>query len=108
MLPTFCDKLPATKSSKHNRILFIASDRQTGGVLTLTTDRSADTYAVVESVSDWTGRAFILAKYEGEEVYSVFCTAGADPSRCDCIGHEHHGHCKHVAALERLIAEGCL
>ena len=106
MLP-YTDILPATKSSKHNRLSFVASERQTGGVLTLTTDRTAEDYAVVESIANAEGRGFAVAKYEGDECYSVFCGRTV-PTSCDCPGFERHGHCKHATALEKLIAEGAL
>jgi hypothetical protein len=106
MLP-YCDILAPTKSSKRIRIAFTASEELRGGVLVISNDRTAEDYAVVEFDPDWRGRSFCLAKYNGPEAYSVFC-GSPEQTTCDCHGFQAHAHCKHVAALERLIAEGCL
>jgi len=35
-------------------------------------------------------------------VYHVLVDRARGWHRCDCLGHEAHGHCKHSAALEAL------
>jgi len=37
-----------------------------------------------------------------ETVYHVLVDRTRGWHRCDCLGHEAHGHCKHSAALDAL------
>jgi hypothetical protein len=39
-------------------------------------------------------------------VYHVCLTRAG--GLCDCLGHEHRGHCKHVHGLAALVAAGRL
>jgi len=64
-------------------------------------------YHLTAIPSDW-GRAFEVRKLaaDGGEVYHVNLSDAAET--CDCLGHEHHGHCKHVSALLALQSRGKL
>jgi hypothetical protein len=94
-----------TKTSRAARVERLG----TSTVLWLTDARNRTTaYALTRIASDLGGVAFQLHKAHqggGEpEVYSVLIH-GAD-SVCDCIGHAHHGRCKHVDGLAALLAAG--
>lgn len=110
---TFCEVLPATKSSKHGAIHFTpAASGPDAGVLTIDTDRCRTVYTVREYPSDWPGRAFVLTKQTDgtdptAERYDVFCGNRQD-HLCDCRGHTRFGHCKHVAGLLALLANNQL
>ena len=111
MLPAYADKLPATKSSKHNRILFTPSETTAGaGMITIGVDRLATDYALIEFRADG-GRGFHLAKLtpgsdKSEEVYAVFIPTCGDPPQCECKGFTYCGHCKHGTAVHHLIQAG--
>ena len=63
-----------------------------------------DTYAVESIPSDF-GRGFVLTKEDG----SSYCVNLSGPdSRCDCLGFEKHGHCKHAESLLALTVAGKL
>lgn len=110
MTPAYVNKLPATKSSRHNRIAFTPSSTApvAAGVLVISNDRTAQEYALVETETDWTGRAFALVKIDGgdsePETYAVFC--GKSENRCDCRGFTRWSNCKHILAVRQLIADG--
>ena len=109
MIPAYCDKLPETKSSKHNRIAYTPSETVRGGVVTIGTDRLATDYALVEFAAD-DGRGFHFAKLtpgsdRTEERYSCFVpTIAGVYQQCGCKGFAFTGHCKHLACLAALIA----
>ncbi len=111
MSNTYTEILPATKSQKHRAYTWepIASpDTPLAGVLTLTDSRTHTRYAVEEFPVD-AGRGFVLRKAAGAGYYS--CNVVGTDGRadlCGCRGHEAHGHCKHLAALRDLIANGKL
>jgi hypothetical protein len=54
-------------------------------------------------------QTFTLWKKESEEqeVYTVRMDNPQD-HRCDCPGHRHRGHCKHVDSLRALLTTGKL
>lgn len=111
MLPAYCDKLPATKSSRHNRVAYTPCESHPGaGVLTIATDRGATEYALVETETDWAGRAFALVKIgaDGEEPEQYSCFVGsAVDSRCECKGWlRWQTPCKHLLALRQLVESG--
>src|SRR5262245_18201681 len=113
MILPFCDKLAESKSSRHNRVLFIPSETTAAaGLLAIVTGRAVTEYALAEFDTDWPGLALHLAKItpgtdREAESYSVFCHAG-DPARdtCDCRGFERWRTCKHVNAIRAVIANG--
>lgn len=110
MLPAFTDKLPATKSSRHNRVTWTPCESHPGvGVVTIGTDRGHTEYALVETETDWAGRAFALVKIgaDGEDVEQYSCFVGdAVDSRCECRGFQRWGGCKHLSSLRRLVESG--
>ncbi len=101
-------KLPATKSSPTNSIIFIETIPG-HGVLTIRQKRPPEAgYSVAEFAADG-GRAFRLEKLDAgsdatEEGYEVFVGDGqsGEFSRCCCKGFERFGHCKHVEAAQAL------
>jgi hypothetical protein len=75
------------------------------------------TYSLFPIPSDF-GTAFRLVKEEmvpfDPGVWELKATAryhvcldGAE-TRCDCIGHEKHGHCKHASGLRKLRELGLI
>lgn len=60
---------------------------------------------VCQEIPAYAGRGFQLEKIGSEEVYHVLAANGQD-GRCDCIGHEAHGRCKHLDGLRALIGAG--
>lgn len=54
---------------------------------------------------------YVIDKYEstrpgkGPETYHVQIAAEVEDSTCDCLGHQNHGHCKHVESIHALIAD---
>jgi hypothetical protein len=111
MIPAYANKLPASKSSKNNRVLFTRAESSpvAAGILTIGTDRGATDYVLAETATEWAGRAFHVAKLDGSETYSVFCGSPED-TRCDCRGFERWGAsgslCKHILSIRQLIADG--
>lgn len=111
MIHAYIDKLPETKSSRHNRVAYTPCESAPGaGVLTIGTDRGATEYALVEQDTDWSGRSFALVKIGADgdepEQYSVFC--GLPHMLCDCRGFERWGGCKHVEAVVALVKNGAV
>ena len=66
----------------------------------------SDWYLVLSGQSDF-GRAFRLVRISGPDraAYSV-CLEEDGTGHCDCLGALHTGSCKHIRALEELIARG--
>lgn len=112
MPATFTATLPATKSSKHNSFCYTPDEGRAGeGVLTIGTQKAITTYHVTELETGWDGRAFRLDVIRGgtdpdSEHYSVFVAANPQDRQCCCKGFSYKGHCKHVAAMETLLASG--
>lgn len=99
-MPSFSELLAPTKSEKHGALTF------DGSVLTITGKRSHCRYAVSEFAADG-GRGFRLAKLDAgsdatEAGYSVLVCGGR--SQCECKGFVSTGRCRHLAALEVLVA----
>ena len=96
MATSFSELLAPTKSEKHGALTF------DGETLTITGRRSHCRYAVSEFAADG-GRGFRLSKLDGSERYSVLIGPG-DERICDCRGALSTGRCKHIAAMEVLVA----
>jgi hypothetical protein len=74
-------------------------------------DRGAVTrFTVLEFPSRFHGRDFMLAKFDGNEMYSVFCSAnGAAADSCDCAAAKFRkATCRHRLAIRKLVAAGRL
>lgn len=56
------------------------------------------------------GRAFRLAKQESDagDTYDCFVARNGQDNICDCPAHSYKGYCKHISALQHLIAKGVL
>lgn len=77
-------------------------------VLWITTDGEARGYVLTPLASDF-GTAYRLGKSDiggCSEDYDILLH-GRETS-CTCPGHTYHGKCKHVSALQALIAAGKL
>jgi hypothetical protein len=77
-------------------------------MLTLFVGKAATCYTLVDIGSEFAGtRGFQLDKLHATEpeVYHVLVEEDGH-ARCDCIGHEAHGHCKHGDAIQELAARG--
>jgi hypothetical protein len=62
-----------------------------------------DRYGVSEFTSPM-GRAFHLVKHCSPPVaHDVLLTADPRQCRCDCMGHERYGRCRHVDGLRALL-----
>lgn len=75
--------------------------------------RTEQIYDLAEFHCGFPGRAFQLVKTEGPEAgtrYNVFISldTNAEPHRCDCLGFEHAGVCRHIDALLALERDGQL
>lgn len=68
--------------------------------------RSVETYQCIELPASG-GRGFQLLKNDHER-YDSFVGVDAADHRCDCLGHLHHGYCKHCDALSYLCQLGLL
>lgn len=88
-----------------------AAGPDTGGwcAVRITVDRDTTLYLLRRTPTDF-GEGFELEKLDADlrlvETYHVLAENGM--SRCDCRGHEQHGHCKHAAAIAALEARGQL
>lgn len=95
----------------HGTLNWQAGQERGSGVVAIAAGRSTCRYAVVETPTDWNGRAFRLEKLDAgsdpeSRSYSVFvCNNGRD-HRCDCKGFEagKGKPCRHVNALKALAA----
>lgn len=72
-----------------------------------------DDYLLIELEADWGKIAFRFEKTATtrpnasiEEPYNVLLDG--ERSECDCKGHSRWQHCKHVEAIQMLIASGKL
>jgi len=74
------------------------------GLLRLALGREVNVYFLEPFASDF-GRAFSLTKLERKDeeppVYHVLLDGRR--SSCDCLGHQRHGHCKHLDSLLLLL-----
>lgn len=110
-MPTYIEKLPATKSSKSNAIHWTPSAKQRGaGLLAIDTSRGREEYLIVP-IAVRAGRAFHFAKVtrgtdKTAETYDVYI--GLPHDQCDCKGFSSHGHCKHQAAIHSLVENNWL
>src|SRR5262245_7219355 len=81
------------------------------GLLTITETRGSKAtetdYWIDRLPSDF-GTAYRLRKFQdqGGEQYDVLLDGRQ--STCECLGHQRHGHCKHVEGLQALVAAGQL
>jgi hypothetical protein len=116
-LVTYCEALPATKSSPHNAIKWTPNVdghfSPVVGALLIESKRSTDLYFVIEFPCNW-GRGFTLAKKtrgtDHTEASYNLCVSphGEAHDSCDCKGSTATGGCKHRAALRALISNGWL
>lgn len=75
--------------------------------------RTQQIYDLAEFPCGLPGRAFQLVKIDGPEAgvrYNVFVSldTNAEPHRCDCLGFEHAGVCRHIDSLLALERDGQL
>jgi hypothetical protein len=85
---------------KPDRSCKLTSGEEGTRTLTLRVGKQTDDYDLREIATDY-GRGFELTKSDGT-VYHV--CLDTPTSQCDCKGHSHHGHCKHVDSLTALVA----
>jgi hypothetical protein len=86
--------------------LILAPTATMEGIVRITAGRSCQDYDLARVPADF-GAGFRLTKLLGEhDTYHVNLNGQA--SLCDCLGHTHHGHCKHVDALAALVRAGRL
>lgn len=120
-MATLTDLLPADKAGRKT-VRWTPADGDVlldglplAGTLAVEGKRKGDEaeYLVTEFPTTW-GRGFQLQKVSGgtdaeAEGYSVLCSKdGPQADSCECRGSLRHGHCKHVAAVRTLIANGWL
>ena len=115
-MPTYAELLPATKTDPKGAGLDWTPTPTTeggpvAGVLAIKQKRGYTSYVVCEFPTDWPGRAFHFAKLTAgrdktEERYDCFLAANGRDRRCDCKGFGFTGRCKHLAALDALVANG--
>src|ERR1700728_2991829 len=81
-------------------------DRDGWGTIEICLGRSATTYRCRAIPTDFgpEHRGFELHKLGPDQqpngvVYHVLVDLARGWNRCDCLGYEAHGHCKHGAAL---------
>jgi hypothetical protein len=90
-----------------------AGDLPPAGLLRIDQRRASCHYTVTEFPTGWDGRAFHLAKPDGESgtdpeagSYDVFVGRNPADRTCQCKGFERWGRCKHVLACRALIENG--
>jgi hypothetical protein len=113
-MPTFTEILPSQPSSPRNAINFTPASTPGAGVMTVHTARASVSYAVVALAPQLAGRAFYLAKFEGDvgtdaeaDAYVVFCGRTSRECSCECRGFLRWSRqCKHIAACQALIENG--
>lgn len=106
--------LPHAKGEPPIRIRFAAGLIRGSGVLVAKCRTANVSYTVVETPTDWKGRAFRLEKLPGavgddkqNAAYDVFCAADSPAGdHCDCKGtnSSRKGTCKHKEAIRTLIS----
>lgn len=123
-MQVYTDLLPATKSSPNAAFDWTPADPDApvapgelpaAGTVRIKCKRAYCCYVVTEFPCGWDGRAFGLGKADGdtgtdreESGYDVFIGRNGQDKLCGCKGFTRHGHCKHVATVEALIANGWL
>ena len=92
-------------ANKTNRSIKLICRTVSGGLgIAITVGRKTDCYWAWE-IPAYAGRAFRVEKENSQDVYNVL-VENAQDGVCDCLGHEAHGHCKHVSGLRALLAAG--
>jgi hypothetical protein len=83
------------------------------GAIEIFAGRNSNTYLCRELPTDFGpgNHAYELVKLDAAQrhtltAYHVLVTGHARNDRCDCLGHERYGHCKHSAALAALCQAG--
>lgn len=72
------------------------------GTVEIRVNRRPAAYAIRRLKVDFGVAGFEVVKLGTKLVYHVLLDGRR--SLCDCVGHERHGHCKHVEALQALLA----
>ena len=94
---------PRSKPARRIRVI-LAPTATTAGIVQITVGKNAGDYMMEHIPADF-GTAFRLTKILGEhDAYHV--NLNGRLSLCDCMGHEAHGHCKHVDGLNALRNAG--
>lgn len=100
----------STERKKDRKVGWAARIAPGTGVLRIWEEGTGtDHYFVAPMPSDF-GSAFLVEKIHREtmkveKTYHV-CIDPAEGHRCDCLGHESHGHCRHVESLSALASAG--
>jgi len=71
------------------------------GTVEIKVGRKPAVYAIRRLTVDFGIAGFELIKQGTRIAYQVLLDGRR--SLCDCVGHERHGHCKHVEALQALV-----
>lgn len=99
---------PASKSTRKPRKPVARSIRVIEpGRVVITVGKLSNEYAVAEFICGVEGRGFRCERF-GAEHYNVLLAKNGQDDRCDCMGFEAHGHCKHQAGLKALLQRGLL
>lgn len=114
--PTFTEVLPAAPGVTPAAVRWTPGCRAGTGLLAIQARRCPCEYLVAELPCGWDGRAVRMAKVEGSpgsdaeaESYDVYVARNGQDRRCCCRGFERWGRtCKHIQALEALLANGWL
>jgi hypothetical protein len=64
-------------------------------------------YTVAEFPCGIEGRGFRCERF-GAQAYDVLLAKNGQDDRCDCLGFEAHGNCKHRDGLKTLLERGLL
>ena len=109
----FSETLPSTATAKNSSIHWTPSRVITGaGNLTIHASWCSAEYLVLPIVTDFAGRAFVLAKVSqgsdpDEANYTVFIAGPGEHDSCTCKGHTYHPNqphgCKHIAAMKTVL-----
>jgi hypothetical protein len=98
---------PRAKPARTVRLTFGPPADNPFSIITIPEGRKVDDYIVRPMPSDW-GTAFQVKKIfdADQKVYRVLVDGVR--CNCECLGHMHHGHCRHVEALQTLRQHGML
>ena len=108
----------ATTPARRPRVKPARHARYRPGILRLSIGKETTIYAANPLPADF-GLGFTLTKQEAERgpdgltikdgaTYHVNLDPNTGRHSCECLGHLHHGRCKHVSALLALFVAGRL